>query len=360
MEKIRAAIIGTGGISALHTEGYRKLPDVEVAALCDIDLDKALAYADKYGVDRSHVYADYNEMLEKEKPDIASVTTWNAAHAPAAIAALNAGCHVICEKPMAMNAAEARAMQDAADKNGLVLQIGFVRRFGNDARVALDMIQSGEVGDIYYAQAHYLRRHGFPGGWFGDKAYSGGGPLIDLGVHVIDLTRYLMGNPKPVSAFGAAFHKLGSRPDIKRTKEVYTSTVKGREFDFTVEDLTTAMIRFENGAILTVECSFDANIKSGSGDIQLLGTKAGLQVSPAVELYTNTNGYMSNIALTDPVPFDGDAFNREIAHFVDCAKAANAGRPFTCKAPGTDGIVIMQILDAIYESAATGHEALIK
>ena len=359
MKKIRAGIIGTGGISTLHTEGYRKLEDVEIVGLCDIDVPKAQAYADKYGVDRSHVYGDFNEMLAKENLDVCSVTTWNAAHAPAAIAALNAGCHVICEKPMAMNAAEAKAMQEAADKNGRVLQIGFVRRFGNDARVAKDMIDSGEVGEIYYAQAHYLRRHGFPGSWFGDKAYSGGGPLIDLGVHVIDLTRYLMGNPKPVSAFGAAFHKLGCRPEIKRTKETYMSTVKGRTFDFTVEDLTTAMIRFENGAILTVECSFDANIKSGSGDIQLLGTKAGLQVSPAVELYTNTNGYMSNIALTDPVPFDGDAFNREIAHFVDCAKAAEAGKPFTCKAPGTDGIAIMQILDAIYESARTGHEALI-
>ncbi len=360
MEKIRTAIIGTGGISNWHTRGYQKLEQVELAAVCDIDLEKAKKYAERYGVGAEHVYADYNEMLAKEHLDCLSVTTWNAAHAPAAIAALNAGCHVLCEKPMAMNSEEARAMQAAADKNNRVLQIGFVRRYGKDADVARDMIRSGQVGEIYYAQAHYLRRHGFPGGWFGDKAYSGGGPLIDLGVHVIDLSRYLMGNPKPVSAYGAAFHKLGNRPDVKQAGDTYLSTSTDSRFKFTVEDLATAMVRFENGAILTVECSFDANIKNESGDIMLLGTKSGLQVSPQVEMYTSTNGYMTNVSLTEKVEFEMPAFEREIAHFIDCVEASKAGHPIECRAPGTDGIVIMQILDAIYESAATGHEAIIR
>ncbi|MCI6907794.1 MAG: Gfo/Idh/MocA family oxidoreductase [Clostridiaceae bacterium] len=359
MKKIKAAIIGTGGISHLHTKGYLERPDVELAALCDLDREKALRYAEKYGVDPSHVYTDYNEMLAAEKLDCVSVCTWNAAHAPATIAALNAGCHVLCEKPMAMNSAEARAMQEAADRNHRVLQIGFVRRFGADAGVAREMIDAGTVGEIYYGKATYLRRHGFPGGWFGDKAYSGGGPLIDLGVHVIDLSRYLMGNPRPVSVYGATFHKLGNRPEVRQAADVWSSTTKESRFEFTVEDLATAMIRFDNGAILSVECSFDLNIEKGSGDITLFGTKAGLQVSPEIALFTNQNGYMANVSLANKVTFDEAAFNREVSHFVDCGIACDAGKPFECRSPGTDGIVIMQILESIYKSGETGHEVVI-
>ena len=141
-------------------------------------------------------------MMAKEELDCVSVCTWNAAHKGATIAALRGGANVICEKPMAMNAAEAEEMLAAAKETGKLLQIGFVRRFGKDADTVREFTDAGVMGDIYYAKATYLRRNGCPGGWFGDKAYSGGGPLIDLGVHVIDLTRYLAGNPNPISAYG--------------------------------------------------------------------------------------------------------------------------------------------------------------
>lgn len=359
--KIRAAIIGTGGISGVHMAGYKALPNVEIAAVCDIDVPKAKAYAEKHGVGCDHVYESYDEMLKKEDIDCVSVCTWNAAHAPATIAALNAGKHVICEKPMALNQVQAQEMLDAAKKNDRILMIGFVRRYGNDCRVVKDFIDSGAVGDIYYAKATYLRRHGCPGGWFGDKRYSGGGPLIDLGVHVIDLSRYLMGNPNPVSAFGATFHKLGNRPHLKSTTKEWAATAQDPRFGFSVEDLATAMVRFDNGAVLSVECSFDLNIKKGVGDVELFGTKAGIKLSPDVEITTEMNDYMVDIAPygETKLSFEG-LFESEMAHFVQCVESDLNGARIECRSPGEDGVTIMKILDAIYESAATGHEALIR
>ena len=209
-QKLKVAVIGCGGISGCHLEAYSKNPNVEIYALCDVNEKNLNRRGDQYHVERR--YTDKDKMLaELPEIDAVSVCTWNAAHAECTIAALNAGKHVLCEKPMAMNAAEAQAMLDAAKRNDRLLMIGFVRRFGNDCTIAKDLIEHDRMGDIYYAKATYLRRNGCPGGWFGDKARSGGGPLIDLGVHVIDLTRYLMGKPKPVSIYGATFHKLGDR-----------------------------------------------------------------------------------------------------------------------------------------------------
>jgi len=357
MKKIKAAVIGTGGISEVHISGYLAMPErVELYALCDIDEEKALKKAEKYNVPKERVYTDYNEMLKDPEIDVVSVCTWNAAHAPATIAALNAGKNVICEKPMAMNAEEAKAMQEAAERNGKLLMIGFVRRYGNDCRVARDFIEGGNVGDIYYAKATYLRRHGFPGGWFGDKNYSGGGPLIDLGVHVIDLARYLMGNHLPVSVYGVTSNKLGCRPDLKSTKSEYVSTSRGGNYDFNVEDFAAAMVRFDNGAVLSVEASFDLNIKEGVGNLELFGTKGGLKLSPELELFTNLNGYMVNVSsyTSTALSFEG-LFENEIAHFIDCVNGEKQ-----CISPAEDGVVLMKILDAIYESARTGHEVIIK
>jgi len=258
MEKLKIGVIGTGNIAMEHLNAYKKNPNVELYALCDIN-EKILAdRAEKFGVTRT--YTNCEEMLKLEELDAVSVCTWNAAHAECAIAALNAGKHVLCEKPMAMNGEQARRMKEAADKNGKLLMIGFVRRFGNDAAILSDMIESDEFGEIYYAKATYLRRHGNPGGWFGDKARSGGGPLIDLGVHVIDLTRYLLGNPKPVSVYGATFQKLLDRPDVKDKRGYIASSAKPED-QCNVEDLASALIRYDNGAVVTVEASFSLNIK---------------------------------------------------------------------------------------------------
>ena len=344
---LKIGIIGSGGISRSHLHGYRALGDrTEIVACCDIDFEKAKSYAAEYGI--PNAYPDCYEMLKNETLDAVSVTTWNSAHCECAIAALNAGCHVICEKPMAMNAEEAAAMRAAAEKNGKLLMLGFVRRHGNDAASARRMVENGDLGEVYFAKASYLRRAGFPGGWFGDKSRSGGGPLIDLGVHVIDLVRYVLGCPRPVTVFGATFDKLGARSHI--THGGWMSETKTDKPIFDVEDLAVAMIRFDTGAVLQVETSFNLNLKQESGAIELFGSKAGLSFSP-FELHTEYGDSIADIALYGDHGFDFHRdFDREMKNFADAIEGKAE-----CIAPAEDGVALMKILDAVYESAATGR-----
>lgn len=351
--KIRIGVIGTGSISGVHLNAYKNNPNVEIYALCDINEERVKAAAEKYGVTR--IFTDMHEMLKLEEIDAVSVCTWNSQHAPCTIAALDAGKHVICEKPMATSSEEARAMKAAADRNGKLLMIGFVRRFGNDCEILQDFISKDYFGELYYTKATYLRRKGNPGGWFGDKSRSGGGPLIDLGVHVIDLVRYLLGNPKPVSVYGATFQKLFDRRNVKDTVG-YSSASRTANDICDVEDLASAMIRFDNGAVLNIEASFSLNLKKDEGKIELFGTKAGAKLDPSLEIYSEINDYMANVQLTTKTDLDFNGlFEKEINHFVSCVKDG-----IECKAPAQDGIELMVILDAIYESARTGHEVIIK
>ena len=349
---IKVGVIGTGGISGVHLGGYSRNPNVEIYALCDINEKNLAKRAEEYKVSRT--FTDYREMLALKELDAVSVCTWNSAHAECAIAALRAGKHVLCEKPMALNTAQAQEMEKAAKENGKLLMIGFVRRFGNDCAVLKDFIDSGSFGEIYYAKAQYLRRKGCPGGWFGDKSRSGGGPLIDLGVHVIDLCRYLMGGPQPVSMYGATFSKLGDRRHIKDARG-YSSTVVSKDDIFDVEDMATALIRFDNGAVLSVEASFSLNIEKDVGNIELFGTKAGCKLDPELTIFTDMNDYLANVKLAQStaLSFDG-LFDNEINHFVECIET---GKP--CRNPAQDGVTLMKILDGIYESARTGHEVLL-
>ena len=349
---IKVGVIGTGGISGVHLGGYSRNPNVEIYALCDINEKNLAKRAEEYKVSRT--FTDYREMLALKELDAVSVCTWNSAHAECAIAALRAGKHVLCEKPMALNTAQAQEMEKAAKENGKLLMIGFVRRFGNDCAVLKDFIDSGSFGEIYYAKAQYLRRKGCPGGWFGDKSRSGGSPLIDLGVHVIDLCRYLMGGPQPVSVYGATFNKLGDRRHIKDARG-YSSTVVSKDDIFDVEDMATALIRFDNGAVLSVEASFSLNIEKDVGNIELFGTKAGCKLDPELTIFTDMNDYLANVKLAQStaLSFDG-LFDNEINHFVECIET---GKP--CRNPAQDGVTLMKILDGIYESARTGHEVLL-
>ena len=350
--KIKIGIIGVGNISASHIEAYLKNPNVELYAFCDINRERLEYMGKKYGVAR--LYSDKSDMLKLPEIDAVSVCTWNSAHAECTIAALRAGKHVLCEKPMATNVEDAAAMKKAADESGKLLMIGFVRRFGNDCAILRDFIDAGYFGDFYYCKATYLRRNGNPGGWFGDKSRSGGGPLIDLGVHVIDLVRYCMGNPKPVSVYGAAFYKLGDRRNLK-TKKGYVSVSHSENDICDVEDLASAMIRFDNGAVLSVEASFSLNIKGDQGKIELFGTRGGAKLDPELEMYTEVNGYMADVNLSakTALSFNG-LFENEINHYIDCILGNTA-----CKSPAGDGVDIMRILCAVYESAKSGHEVVL-
>lgn len=351
MTKLKVGIIGVGSISKVHINGYLNNPEVELRAFCDINEELLNKRGKEYNIE--NLYTSLDEMLEKEDLDAVSVCTWNSAHAPCTIKALNAGLHVLCEKPMAMNSKEAEEMLEAAKKNNKLLMIGFVRRHGNDCAILKTFVDNGDFGEIYYSKASYIRRNGNPGGWFGDKSRSGGGPLIDLGVHVIDLVRYIMGNPKPVSVYGATFEKLGNRPGIKG-KKGYSSATRG-EAPCNVEDLATALIRFDNGAVLSVETAFSLNIKNDVGRIDICGTKSGACINPELEIFTSQNNYLTNVTFDAPtkLSFDG-LFENEINHFVDCILHGKE-----CIAPAEDGVVLMNILDAIYKSAETKKEVIL-
>lgn len=355
MEKIKIAVVGVGNISRCHIESYIKNEKVELYAFCDINEDRLKFMGEKYGVER--LYTDEKKMFE-ELPEIdaVSVCTWNNGHAPCAIMALENGKHVLCEKPMAMNAKQAEDMLCAAKKAGKKLRIGFVRRFGRDAALTKELIDNGRLGEIYYTKASYLRRNGNPGGWFGDKSRSGGGPLIDLGVHVIDLVRYLKGNPQPVSVYGATFTKLYDRANIKTGRAYLASSGMAEKPVCDVEDLASALIRFEDGSVMQVEASFSLNTGVTATGVSLFGDKAGVVIGSDVKMFTEMDGYLTNVEIEGDTGFDfGPAFDKEINAFVDDILS-----PETDYSMAEDGIAIMKILDAIYESATTGHEVVIK
>ena len=351
-KKIKIGIIGVGSISNEHIKGYLKNPNVELYAFCDISEAQLKIMGEKYNVTR--LFTNMNKMLELPEIDAVSVCTWNSAHAAAAIAALNAGKHVLCEKPMAISEEEGLEMKAAADKNNKLLMIGFVRRYGNDCKILREFIEKDFFGEIYYGKAKYIRKIGNPGGWFGDKSLSGGGPLIDLGVHVIDFIKYVLGNPKPVSVYGATFHKLGNRKNIK-CKEYYKSAGAGENDICNVEDLASAMIRFDNGFVLSIETSFSLHTEKNSGEMELFGTRGGAKIDPELKLYTEINDYLTDISLDAKTALDFDGlFENEINHFVDALV-----RGEKCMSPAEDGIEMMKILDAVYESAITGHEIIL-
>ena len=320
---IKIGIIGAGNIAGVHMDAYLKNPNAKVEAICDINPDRLQEFGDKYGIEKR--YSSVEEMVDKCQLDAADVCVWNCNHASCAIAALNAGWNVLCEKPMAFNAKEAEEMAAAAKQNNKLLMIGFVMRFSDESRVAKDFIDKGYFGDIYYSKATYLRRHGNPGGWFSNKKLSGGGPVIDLGVHVIDHTRYLMGNPQPVSVYAATF-----------------------------EQLAVAMIRYENGAVTLLETSYSLN-GEGVTSKEIYGTKGGASLVGDPKFYMEMNDFMVDVTpKIENLKQGKEMFCAEIDHFVDCVENKTP-----CIAPAQDGVTIMKILDAIYQSAATGHEVIL-
>ena len=354
MKKIKVGIIGVGSISNAHIDGYKNDPRTELYAFCDIDKAQLERMGKAYDVE--HLYTNIDEMLALDELDAVSVCTWNNAHAECAIKAMKAGKHVLCEKPMALNAEQAEEMERVSKKTGKLLMIAFVRRFGDDCKLLKEYNETGFFGDLYYIKVRNLRRNGNPGGWFGDKERSGGGPLIDLGVHVIDLMCYIMGDGvKPISVFGATFNKLQNRPDVIDMPPYMSQSAKPDDI-CTVEDMATALIRFSNGAVMSVEVAFCLNLPQNEADIAMYGSKAGASFRPNLVLSTNIGNRMSNIELCANSTFNDKAsFRAEISHFIDCILGG-----VECISPAEDGVKLMKILDAVYESAKTGHEVAIK
>lgn len=342
-KKLRIGIVGLGGIAQhAHMPGYEKLADqVEMVAGSDISEAAREKAAERFKLAKT--YDDYMKMLENEELDAISVCTPPASHAPASIAAMDRGIHVLSEKPVAMTAEEAKAMVDAAKRNNVKFMVGFQSRFSPESRLLKEHIDAGELGDIYYAQASALRRRGIPGwGAFTLKEISRGGPLIDIGVHILDQTLWLMGSPKPVEVTGATYQKLGTRPGIN------VSWAGGWDPNkFETEDSAFAMVRFDNDATLYLETSWAINLPERH-TIRLAGTKGGAETHPLV-IFGETPTH-----LTDNSPYIPEFMKKQnlqdakVKHFIDSIQ--NDTEPITTP----DEIVsIAQLIDAIYESAET-------
>ncbi len=338
-EHVRVGIVGVG-IGSVHAHGYSKLPNVEIAALCDIDTGRAEALAGRYGV--KSIYSDYEAMIAEAKLDAVSVCTPNALHAPVAIAALNAGCHVLCEKPLSVNAEEGGKIVEAARKSSAKFMIGMNNRFRGDTQVLRKYIDDGALGSIYYARCGWIRRNGIPGfgSWFTRKQMSGGGPLIDIGVHALDVTLYLMGNPKPVSVFGATYAKFGP---FGKGQGQWGAPVKGGAYD--VEDLACAQVRFENGASLVLEASWAQHCAGERLYSEVYGDKGGATLEP-LRIYSEAHGSPVDISPSAPNISGHEA---EIAHFIECI--VEDKKPLATAEQALD---VMKILDGIYRSAETG------
>lgn len=349
MAKIKVGIIGAGSISEMHFESYKSNPNVEIAAICDLNEERARIKAEKYGA--KDIYTDYHELLADPEIDAVSICTWNNSHAEISIAALRAGKNVLVEKPLCKTVEEALEVEKAVKDTGKTLQVGFVRRFGTNTKVLKKFIDEGELGEIYYAKASCIRALGNPGGWFADKERSGGGPLIDLGVHVIDLCWYLMGKPKVKSVTGNTYNRLGNRANIEN-KSFY----KAADYDpttNTVEDLANALVRFENGASLMVDVSFTLHAKEDSISVNVFGDKGGAQVEPDLMLVLEKHNTILNaLPQIDAITFDfNKGFQDEVNHFVSCCLGVTE-----TISPVSDGVEIMKILCAVYESSEKGKE----
>jgi predicted dehydrogenase len=350
MTSIGIGLIGCGGIANnAHLPALKKLADeglVRIVAVCDIVEERAKEAAEKYGA--SHVFTDYREMLKLTDLDAVDVCTPNYMHNPPVVDAFAAGKHVICEKPIGRNAVEGQEMVDAARKAGKKLQIALNVRFNSGPQAVKRFIDDGKLGDIYYARAHALRRRGIPGwGVFTQKDKQGGGPLIDIGVHILDLTLWLMGYPKPVSVTGMTYAKFGPREGVLGLLGQWDPKT------FTVEDFAVGFVRFENGATLTLESSFAANLEQDQFQTSVFGTEGGVLLDPFNNAHTKLLREESG-ALTDTslafLP-NLNSYEEELRGFV---KAVADDTPVPVS--GEQGLMVTRILDGIYESAETGKE----
>jgi predicted dehydrogenase len=342
----KVGFIGAGGIARTHMKYLNEIPGVQILAAADVVADNLTKAKNEYRVQRG--YGDYMAMLKEEKEiEAVSICTPNGLHAPNAIAALEAGKHVLVEKPMAMSAKEGQAMLDAAKRAGKQLIVGFQYRFSPQSQFVREYATSGQLGNIMFVRCQALRRRGIPNwGVFGRKDLQGGGPMIDIGVHIIEAAHYCIGSPRPVAASGQTWTYHGNKPSNVR------SVWPNWDYKtYSVEDMAVGQVRFDNGAILSIEASFVAHLERDTFNFQVFGEKGGANWETS-QVFHDVGNYMLN----STVGFVGswDHFQKKMQHFVAVCRD---GAPN--ESSGEQGLMVQKILDGVYESAKAGREVAI-
>jgi predicted dehydrogenase len=343
-ETLRVGIIGAGWPGTQHAKGYKEAGGFKIVAVADLIPARRERMIAEYGEMKQ--YADPAEMIKDRDIDVISVCLPNALHAPTALAALRAKKHVVCEKPPTMNAKEAKKIEAAATKAKKIVMYAVQRRFGGAEQGAKLAITKGLAGDVYHARAGWMRTRGIPigTGWFTDKSKSGGGALIDIGVHMLDLAWYLLGQPAPTSAFGVTHQKFRS--------------VVAAERKFDVEDSAFAVIRFEGGKSLELSTSWALNQppQQQGTMVRIFGDKAAIDVytQDGATIYRDFNekGDSRASVLKPPRVVSHGALMR---HFKECVHGKA-----TPIIGAHEGFQLMQMLDAIYKSSTTGKSVEIR
>ncbi len=352
---IKVGIIGCGGIAnTKHMPALSKVADCEMVAFCDIILERAKEAAKDFGVPGAKVYEDYRELLADPAIEVVHVCTPNRSHSPITVAALEAGKHVMCEKPMAINSAEAQKMLEAAKRTGKKLTIGYQSRFRDDSMFLKKEAEDGTFGEIYYAKATALRRRAVPTwGVFLNEYEQGGGPLIDIGTHALDLTLWTMNNYKPKYCVGTAYHKLNRDTDQGNMWGNWDPD------SFTVEDSAFGFVVMENGATIVLESAWALNtLDVHEAVTSVCGTLAGADMMNGLRINGVRNG--RQYVLEPNFKSGGVAFNsgskgesaaeREERLWIEAVR--NGTEPLTT---AEQAYCVTRILEGIYESAKTGE-----
>ncbi len=353
-KSVRIGMIGCGGIaSGKHMQGLEKIDGVHMVAFCDIVPHKAEAAALQFGAEGAKTYGDYRKLLEDPSIDAVHVCTPNDSHAEITVAALEAGKHVMCEKPMAKTSIEAQTMLDAAARTGRKLTIAYQNRFRSDSQHLYQMCRRGDLGDIYFAKAHAVRRRGVPTqGVFIDEQKQGGGPLIDIGTHALDLTLWMMDNYKPKMVVGTSYHQLSRRHNAANAWGPWDPD------KFTVEDSAFGFVVMENGATIILESSWALNtLQTGEARCTLCGTERGADMWDGLringeefgQLYVNQ--VQSGAKGVDFYESKAEkAGDKEAESWI---RALREDREPVVRPE--QAFVVARILDAIYASARTGQ-----
>ena len=352
--RLRAGIIGCGGIAnGKHMPSMKKADKFDIVAFCDIVEEKAAKAAQEYGTADAKVYTDYKKLLEDKTIEVVYVLTPNKSHSFISIDAMEAGKNVLCEKPMAKTAAEAKEMVETAKRTGKLLTIGYNNRYNASSLYVKEIADRGDLGDIYFARAHALRRRAVPTwGVFLNEEEQGGGPLIDIGTHALDLTLWFMNNYKPKSVVGNVYHKLNGNGNSGNAFGPWDPK------EFTVEDSAFGFITMENGATISLDSSWALNmIDAHEARATLCGTKGGSDMHHGgVRVNGDDLGKLyikePNLSGGGVAFFEGGTSDPNVTEQMVFYNAVVHGKPLVILPE--QAYVVTQLLEAIYESAKTG------